>query len=1047
MSEPTQTTARNSLPEGASGNAATYFIKHKTTSWMMLLILLLGGVISYLGLGRLEDPQFTIKEAMVYTYYPGASPLQVEEEVTSKLEGAIQSLAYIKHVDSISKAGLSQIHLEVKSSYKGDQLPQIWDELRRKVNDEASSLPPGSAAPIVLDNFGDVFGVLLAITGDGYSYQDLADYADYLKRELMTLDGVSNIEIAGDQTEQVFIDISHEQMNNLGIPVSRLYQLLSAQNIVSNAGRIRIGSESIRIHPTGEFQSIQELGNLLLSEPGSDKLIYLKDIATIRSGVTENPTHLANYQAIPSLRLGIAFTGKVNVVEVGERLRAKLADMDSNRPVGIELHTIYDQPVEVDNSSQAFVLNLAMSVAIVIGILFVFMGARAGVIIGSVLLLTILGTFIAMKFFGIDLHRISLGALIIALGMLVDNALVVTEGIMVGLQKGQTRVRAAWDIVKQTQWPLLGATVIAITAFAPIGLSPDSVGEFVGSLFWVLLISLFLSWVTALTLTPFLCNLMFREQTANSSDGDNTANSNTGNNTSSDPYHGALYNAYRGMLQLMLHHRGVSMLLMVVLMVVAVIGFGQVKQSFFPPSNTPIFLVDIWMPEGTDIKATQQQARKLENWMLQQDGVEFTSSTVGRGETRFMLTYAVEKEYPAFAQVLVRTEQRDMIPAMIAKAQQFTATDMPNAFVKFKRLQIGPSPQAKIVARFAGPDQMQLRQLAEQAEDIFHQQAGATNIRHNWRERVKVIRPHLRDDAARRAGITKQDLDDLLLMSFTGKQVGLYRDGTTLMPILIRPPESERLNVNNLMDLQIWSPVFSRYIPIQQVVDSFDVVFEDPLIMRRDRKRTIEVYADPTMASGMTADDLFQQLRPQIEALHLPTGYSLEWGGEYESSSEAQANVFASLPMGYLIMFIITVLLFNEARAALVIWACVPLAIIGVTAGMLLLGAEFGFMSLLGFLSLSGMIVKNGIVLVDQIKLESADGKEPYQALFEASVSRLRPVTMAALTTILGMLPLLFDPFFSSMAVVIAFGLGFATILTLGVVPVLYSYAYRIKVR
>ncbi|MDP2549188.1 efflux RND transporter permease subunit [Oceanobacter sp. 4_MG-2023] len=1030
-----------SQPNTAPLNAATYFIQHTTTSWMMILILLVGGLISYLGLGRLEDPTFVIKEAMVYTYYPGASPLQVEEEVTARLEDTIQSLPYIKHVDSISRAGLSQIHLEVKSEYPGDTLPQIWDELRRKVNDKASALPPGSVAPIVLDNFGDVFGVLLALTGEGFGYSELFDYAEYLKRELITLDGVSNIDIAGDQQQQVFIDISHEQMTNLGIPLSRLYQLLQTQNSVSNAGHIRVGSEYIRIHPTGEFQSVEELGELLISTPGSDKLIYLKDIAHISTGVTENPTHLENYRGAPSLRLGIAFTDNVNVIEVGERVRAKLAELDANRPLGMSLNTIYDQPAEVDASSQNFVLNLVLSIAIVIAVLLLFMGVRAGLIIGAILLLTILGTFIIMKSLGIDLHRVSLGALIIALGMLVDNALVITEGIMVGLQRGQSRIRAAFDIVKQTQWPLLGATLIAITAFAPIGLSPDSIGEFIGSLFYVLMISLLLSWVTALTLTPFLCNLLFREssaaphRTADNRDADNTT-----------PYQGALYTGYRAILKTMLKYRALSTILMVMMMVVAVLGFGQVKQAFFPPSNTPIFLVDIWLPEGSDILATQQQARQLEQWLLQQPGVEFTSSTVGRGEVRFMLTYDVEKEYAAFAQVLVRTEHRDQIPALITAAETFTDTAMPDAFIKFKRLEFSPGTPAKIEARFSGPDQTELRRLAEQAEQRLRDHPATDNIRHTWRERVKVIRPHLQEDAARRAGISRQNLDDLLQLSFSGKQVGIYRESTQLKPIVLRPPEQERLNINNLMDLQIWSPVFSRYIPVQQVVDRFDVIFEDPLILRRDRKRTIEVLADPSFTSGLTANELFLQVRPELEAIPLPPGYQLEWGGEYESSNDARANVFASLPMGYLVMFIITVLLFNELRAALVIWACVPLAIIGVTAGMLLLGAEFGFLSLIGFLSLSGMIVKNGIVLVDQIQLENRNGKQGYDAIFDASVSRLRPVTMAALTTILGMVPLLTDPFFNSMAVVIAFGLGFATILTLGVVPVLYSYAHRVKI-
>lgn len=1015
-------------------NAATYFITNTTTSWMLLLILLLGGLVSYFGLGRLEDPQFTIKEAMVITHYPGANALQVEEEVTAPLENAIQSLPYIDYVDSISKAGVSQIHLVIKPVYKSHQLPQIWDELRRKVRDKESALPPGAMQPLVMDDFGDVYGVLMAITGDDFAYQELNDFADYLKRELSTVTGVAKVTIAGNQKEQVFIDISRERMANLGIPISRLYSLLNTQNVVQDAGHIRYAGEYIRIHPTGEFASVQQMGELLVSTPGSNKLIYLKDIATISEGIADVPSHLVNYYGKPSLHLGVSFNKSVNVVDVGERLRAKLSQLDANRPLGIELHTLYDQPAEVEASSTGFVVNLLISVGIVIAVLLVFMGAKAGIIIGLVLLLTIFGTFIAMKVMDIELHRISLGALIIALGMLVDNALVVTEGIMVGLQKGSSRLRAAYDIVKQTQWPLLGATVIAVTAFAPIGLSPDSTGEFVGSLFYVLLISLLLSWFTALTITPFLCNLMFKRQEDHGTD----------DSTDTEPYKGAMYDVYRTTLTFMLQNRGTTVVSMLIALVLAVYGFGFVKQSFFPPSNTPMFLVDIWLPEGSDIHATQQQALSLEQYFQQQNGVVFTSSTVGQGELRFMLTYAPERQYRAYAQVMVRTENRDMIPSMIDNARSWSERQMPNAQVKFKRLEIGPGTSAKIEVRFSGPDQAQLRQLAEQAKAILQADPHADNIRHDWREREKVIRPVFIEDNARRAGISRQDLDDLLQMSVSGKPIGIYREGTTLKPIIMRPPAIERLNIDSLMDLQIWSPVFNRYIPIQQVVERFDLVFEDPIIARRDRKRTIEIYADPALDSGLTANTLLQRIRPDIEAIPLPPGYQLDWGGEYESSKKAEESVFASLPLGYLIMFIITVLLFNELRSALVIWACVPLAIIGVTAGMLSLGAEFGFMALLGFLSLSGMIVKNGIVLVDQIRLEIREGKAEYDAVFDASISRLRPVTMAALTTILGLLPLLIDPFFSAMAVVICFGLGFATVLTLGVVPVLYAMAHKI---
>lgn len=1018
--------------EKARGNSATYFIRNSTTSWLVLIILLVGGISSYLGLGRLEDPPFTIKEAMVITNYPGANALQVEEEVTAPLEDSIQSLPYIKHVKSVSKAGISQIHIVVKPTYQAEELPQIWDELRRKINDEKHNLPPGVDPPIVVDDFGDVYGVLLAITGENFSYEELNDYANYLKREFAVMKGVSKVNITGEQEERVFIDIAREKMTNLGIPLSRVYDLLDTQNIIQDAGHIRLGSEYIRINPTGEFTSVQELGNLLVSGAGSEKLIYLKDIASISEGVAEVPTHLLKYKSEKTLHIGVSFNKGVNVVKVGELMREELKRLDNNRPLGIDIHTLYDQPAEVDASSTGFVLNLLASVIIVIAVLLLFMGVRAGLIIGAILLLTIFGTFIMMDILSIELHRISLGALIIALGMLVDNALVVTEGIMVGLKRGLSRTRAAYEIVKQTQWPLLGATVIAITAFAPIGLSPDSTGEFVGSLFYVLLISLLLSWITAITLTPFLCHLLFNKE--EKSDG---------NDSDSDPYKGALYTVYGAILKFLLVNRALTMLSMVGLLMVSIYGFGFVKQSFFPPSNTPIFFVDIWMPEGTDIHAVEDQAKKLENYFTQRDEVEYTSATIGRGEQRFMLTYAPEKDYPAYAQVMIRTEERDQIPGLIKEAMAWTSTELPNAFVKFKRLQVGPGTDAKIEARFSGPDQAVLRGLAEQAEAIFLADPDTDSVRNNWRQRVKVVRPVFNEDNARRAGISKQDLDDFMHLSFSGKKIGVYRDGTNLKDIIMRPPAEERLDIDSLMELQIWSPVFSRYIPIEQVVQSFEVRYEDPIIDRRDRKRTITIYADPSFETEFTADSLLKRLRPKLEAIPLPSGYSLSWGGEFETAGEAQESLFSSLPLGYLIMFILTILLFNELRSALVIWACVPLALIGVSAGMLLLNAEFGFMALLGLLSLSGMIVKNGIVLVDQIKILS-DEHHSFDAIYHASMSRLRPVTMAALTTILGMLPLLTDAFFSAMAVVIAFGLGFATVLTLGVVPVMYSITHKI---
>jgi multidrug efflux pump subunit AcrB len=1011
---------------------AKWSIENTVISWMFAFLLLIAGTLSYFGLGQLEDPEFTLKKAMVVTLYPGASPQQVEEELTFPIENAIQQLPYVDYVTSISSAGRSQISVEMKSTYRKDDLKQIWDELRNKINDLQHNLPPGVYPPKVVDDFADVYGVLYAITGDGYTYDDLKKYVDYLKRELVLVDGVSKISVAGEQQAQVVVEIATQKLSQLGIAPSSIFSLLQSQNSVSNAGKIRVGDESIRLHPTGEFQDVKELEHLLISKPGSKELIYLGDVATVSREYAEVPSHITRFNEKRALLIGVSFSSGVNVVKVGREIERHLTKLEYQRPYGIEINTVYNQPNEVKKSVDGFIISLFEAIAIVIIVLLIFMGIKSGLLIGTVLLLTVLGTFIFMKIFAIDLQRISLGALIIALGMLVDNAIVITEGILINLKRGQTKIRAAINIVEQTKWPLLGATIIGITAFAPIGLSRDASGEFAGSLFWVLLISLLLSWITAITLTPFFANSLFKE----------SQSSHTSQEES--PYKGVIFNLYKALLSTALKFRLSTLILMLLLLVLSVMGFKSVKQSFFPASNTPMFYVDYWHYQGADIRSTSDNLAKIESFLRKDEHVLEVTSTIGQGAPRFMLTYSPEKQYNAYGQLIVRVKNREAVTTMIAKLRELEEQNLISGAIKIKRMEIGPSTNAKIEARFSGPDPVILRQLSAKAKAILANDPKAFNIRDDWRQRTKVIRPEFNEQKARRLGISKSDLDQLLLTSISGNKVGLYRDGTQLLPIVARSPEEERKNVQNLSDLQIYSPVLNIYVPITQVVDEFKILWEDPLIMRRDRKRTITVMADHDVIGQETPAKLFARVKKDIEDIQLPNGYEMQWGGEYESSSKAKTAIFGSLPVGYLAMFIITVMLFNSLKQPLVIWSTVPLAIVGVTAGLILLNAPFSFMALLGLLSLSGMLIKNGIVLVDQINLELEEGKNPYDAVFNAGVSRVRPVSMAAITTILGMVPLLFDVFFKSMAVTIMFGLGFATILTLIFIPVTYCLLFGI---
>ncbi|MDO6706632.1 efflux RND transporter permease subunit [Photobacterium sp. 1_MG-2023] len=1011
---------------------ATYFIKNKVISWMLTLIFLIGGAVSFLDLGRLEDPEFTIKDAMVVTSYPGATAQQVEEEVTYPIEKAIGQLPYVDEVNSISSRNLSQITVTMKNNYGPDDLPQIWDELRRKVNDLKPNLPPGVGTPKVVDDFGDVYGILLAVTGEGYSYRELNDYVDYLRRELELVNGVGKVQVSGTQQEQVFIEISMQRLSNLGISPQTIYGTLQEQNLVTSAGGIRVGDEYIRVQTTGEFESVEAMGDLIIKDAGSEGLIYLRDVATIKRGFKEIPDNLVSYNGQQALNLGISFVSGINVVEGGKRVMSRLAELKEQQPVGMDIGVVYSQPSEVDKSVSGFVVSLGQAVIIVIVVLLFFMGLRSGILIGLILLLTVLATFVFMKWMAIDLQRISLGALVIALGMLVDNAIVVVEGILIGMQKGRTRLQAASDIVTQTKWPLLGATVIAVMAFAPIGLSQGSTGEYTRTLFTVLLISLMLSWFTAISLTPFFADLFFKSQKTENSE------------EASDPYKGLVFVLYRKFLEFCMRRAWLTIISLVVMLAASLYGFTQIKQSFFPASTSPMFMVDIWLPEGTDIRATNDTLKRLQQQIEQDDRVEFLSTSAGQGSQRFMLTYSPEKSYAAYGELIIRVKNfEDVLPVM-SQVQATIRKGFPELEYKLKQIMLGPSSGAKIEARLIGPDPTVLRGLAKDVVDIMRADPGTANIRHDWRERSKVLEPVFNESQARRYGITKKDVDDFLQMAFSGLSVGVYRDGTTLMPIVARLPDQERVDVSTIEGMKIWSPAVQGYVPLQQVVTAVNVRWEDPLIARKDRKRVLTVMADPDPLGEETAATVQKRIQSTIEAIELPSGYALEWGGEYESSGDAKASLFSSMPMGYLMMFLITIFLFNKVKEALIVWATVPLAVIGVASGLLLLNTPFGFMALLGFLSLSGMLIKNGIVLLDQIEIEISSGKDKYQAVVDAAVSRVRPVCMAAITTILGMLPLLPDVFFKPMAVTIMFGLGFATVLTLIVVPVLYRMFHSV---
>ncbi len=1007
-------------------NLAQYAINNRVVMFMFTVILVGGGAISYQSLGRLEDPEFTIKEAVVVTQYTGASPQEVAEEVTDKIETAVQQLGQLEKVTSISRAGLSMVTVEIKDKYDKYTLPQVWDELRRKVSDAQGGLPPGVTPSVVVDDYGDVYGVFFAITGKGYTYKELNDFAEDLKRELLLVQDTGKVEIFAAQQEIVYVEMSRARMAELGVSQADIYNTLERQNMVVPAGQVKVGPEYIRINPTGLHDEVEDIGELLVAAGKSGELIYIKDFAKVERGYMDPPRTLMRYNGAPAVGLGISTVLGGNVVVMGEAIQKKLASKEirSITPVGMTFGTVYFQSDMVTKAVNGFLVNLMEALAIVIVILMIFMGVRSGLLVGAMLLLTIGGTLICMKAWGISLERISLGALIIALGMLVDNAIVVTEGMLINLQKGMDRTKAAIQVVSQTSLPLLGATIVAILAFSSIGLSQDSTGEFCYSLFQVILISLLLSWVLAVTLTPLFGVMLLTVKTRN---------------VDEDPYQGFVYRVYKKFLVLCLQRRWSTCAALVGMLILAIIGFGHVDRSFFPDSTLNKFYIDYWLPEGTHILDTAKEIEEIEKYVAGLEGVESTASIIGQGALRFMLTYSPEKTNSSYGQVIITTKDYENIRTLIPPIQQYLDANFPNAEPLVQKFAIGPGGGLKIEVRFRGPDPLVLRKLSTQAREIMRQEPNTKSIRDDWRRRVKLLVPEFSEAKARHAGISRPDLSQALQMTFSGRRVGLYREEDKLLPIVSRPPEAERADVSNINNVQVWSPVHRKNIPVNQIVSGFKTEWEDAIVQRRNRLPTITAQCDPKQG---LAGPVLARLMPKIEAIGLPPGYEMEWGGEYEDSAKAQESLFSALPLSFLAMIVTVVLLFSTLRQPLIIFLCVPLAIIGVTAGLLLTGQPFGFMALLGFLSLSGMLIKNAVVLIDQINLEINEGKTVYNAIVDSSVGRLRPVAMAAITTILGMLPLLQDAFFVAMAVTIMFGLAFATALTLVVVPVLYAIFY-----
>jgi multidrug efflux pump subunit AcrB len=1005
-------------------NIAKYTIEHKVVSLISTFLIVIGGLLAYQKVGRLEDPEFTIKEAVIFTSYPGATAKEVEEEITEPIETAVQQLKQLKEVRSISRSGQSIVFVEVQEYYDKNSLPQIWDELRRKINDMKKHLPPGCNSPVVNDDFGDVYGVLFAITGHGYSKRALKETAEDLRKELLLCTDVGRIDFWGLPSEVIYVEIDRSKLAHLGFPPNVIFEAIKQQNAVTSAGKVKVSSEHIDLRVTGDFTDVKDLGELLIKGSSNGRMVYLKDIAKIKRDYLDPPADLLFYNGQPAVGIGISTISGGNVIAMGDSIKKRLAQLKKRIPVGIELHPIAHQSEAVSIAVQGFVWNLIAAVVIVIMLLVIFMGMREGFIIGAILLITIWGTLICMQIWGIALQRISLGALVIALGMLVDNAIVVVEGIILKSHSGMTRNQAAEETVKETQWPLLGATAIAILAFAAISLSKNMTGEWLASLFQVICLSLGLSWMLAITLTPCLC-VTFLPATVK---------------IQKSPYGNWFYHSYRAFIKKCIDHRWISLAVVACLLVSAMWSFKFVKQDFMPDMNRPQFTVDVWLPEGVHIEETAAEINTIGKYIKKLPGITNVASFIGHGSLRFLLTYSPEMPNCAYGQLLVGVDDFRKIPDVIPNIMSYLAKNHPNAVTSVDSFKLGPGGGA-VEARFSGPDSNILRELAMQAKIIMQAEKGTRSVRVDWGNKVKVESVLVAEARARKIGVPRPEIANSLAMNFSGLVAGFYREKDDLLPIILRPPCHQRCGIDNLNSIQVWSSAVKQWIPVEQVINGVKVKWENPVIRRTNRMRTIAVFCKPT--SG-TTEALFQKLSKKIEKIKIPDGYKLTWGGEHKEALEANQKLMSNVPIAFTGMFIILVLLFNSLKHPVVILLGLPLIIVGVAAGLLIANKPFGFMAMLGFLSLTGMLIKNEIVLLDEINLQLTNGKTPYLAVLDSAVNRVRPVSMAAFTTVLGMIPLLWDAFFAPMAVTIMGGLTFATILTLIVVPVVYSTIFRV---
>ena len=1004
-----------------------YFLSKKPVTILLLVLVLAGGLLAYVKMGKLEDAPFTIKQALVLTPYPGASPSEVQSQVTDVLEESIQALGELYYLKTENRAGLSKITVYVKKETRADEMQQLWDKLRRKVSDVQSKLPEGAGPSVVNDDFGDVLGVFYGLTGSGHSYRELEDEAKLIKNEILKVKDVAKVEIYGTQTPTIDISVSPSVMARSGITMADIARAFEAQNKVVDAGGIDVGSNRLRIESTGNFYSLDDIRNLtIVSRTGEH--FRLADITRIEESYQTPASNLMRINGQPAVGIAISTVPSGNVVDMAAAVKESLQQMSGSMPEGFELVTLYDQGYESAVANQGFILNLIISVLTVVAILLFFIGFKNGLLIGSGLVFSIFATLIVMLCTDIALQRMSLAAIIIAMGMLVDNAIVVSDSALVNMQRGMRKRVAIMRACSSTALPLLAATVIAILTFLPIYFSPHITGELLSSLVIVIGVSLMFSWVFALTQTPFFIQEFVRRPRPEE--------------LKSALFDGKYYNMFRRSLHWVIKHRYATIACMVLLLVLSAWSFKFIPKVFMPALDKQYFTVDVWLPEGSNIDETGKLAEEMAAYIRTHGEAEMVSTFIGRTPPRYYLSNVAFGPQSNYTQLLVKCHTSEESRRLNAALQDSIRLKFPGPLIKVNKFELSPLTEAVIEARFLGPDPAVLDSLVGQAIEIMRRNPKVADARNEWGNMALMLRPVYDPVKAGELGITKAQMMQSVKSISDGVPVGIYRDNEKKVPVLLKSEGYDITDAASLGNFSVWNG--ERSAPLSQVTERIETTWEFPQM--RTYNRQLSMAAMCGVKPGHTMAEVHGEIRSEIEAMPLPPGYTFFWDSQYKDQGEAMEAIAKYFPLAFLMLIVILVALFGNFRQPIIILCILPLSLIGVAVGMLLTGFDFGFFPIAGWLGLLGMIIKNVIVLIDEINIQRREGVPAYTAVIESTVSRTRPVLMAATTTILGTVPLLFDIAFGGMAATIIFGLTFATLLTLFVTPALYILFYRIKI-